>query len=125
MTWMFLLVLYIKLFLQDLLNEAKKIEFSVQSVDKTGKELINKGAEAGFAKEIKDSISLLLNKWDTIIKKRATEYHEHISDACQKINQVSRSLLNVIVRNSQSFDDCVLQLQYRVNIPDTKNLDCW
>lgn len=73
---------------QDLLDEAKKIESGVQSIKKTADEMVKAGADSSFTKYIENSITTLINKWDSLINVKAVEHNENIKTICDKFNEV-------------------------------------
>lgn len=82
---------------QDLLDEAKKIESGVQSIKKNADEIVKAGADTSFTKRIEDSITTLMNKWDSLIKVKAVEHYDNIKTICDKFNKVIYLLLPIVV----------------------------
>lgn len=82
---------------QDLLDEAKKIESGVQSIKKNADEIVKAGADTSFTKHIEDSITTLMNKWDSLIKVKAVEHYDNIKTICDKFNKVIYLLLPIVV----------------------------
>lgn len=81
---------------QDLLDEAKKIESGVQSIKKNADEIVKAGADTSFTKHIEDSITTLMNKWDSLIKVKAVEHYDNIKNICDKFNKVIYLLLSIV-----------------------------
>lgn len=79
------------------MDEAKKIESGVQSIKKNADEIVKAGADTSFTKHIEDSITTLMNKWDSLIKVKAVEHYDNIKAICDKFNKVIYLLLPIVV----------------------------
>ncbi|XP_054272925.1 dystrophin-like [Macrosteles quadrilineatus] len=77
---------------QDLIEEAAKLDPSIQNIRKGGEELLGSNAETTFAKEINESIKTLVSKWDSVIKKQAVDRRDGVKNVITKYNQVSNGL---------------------------------